>query len=242
MTVLLITWATGLEGVPIPYSPKWDDGITVLLLGCFFLSAYVLSRSRKVLIQLGKKFLLHRERTNFFTDSAVTDMRYLLLLILQTCILAAICLFNYFAYANPELENHAAPYALIGIYTVACLLYFFLKWLIYSFLAWTFLDENRTTLWMESYSALIYYLGFALFPIALFLVYFDLSLQIAIIFGLFLMFLVKVLMFYKCIKLFCDNLRGALLLILYFCALEIMPCFIVYQGVLQLNDYLIIKF
>ena len=32
------------------------------------------------------------------------------------------------------------------------------------------------------------------------------------------------------------------LLIVYFCALEIMPCFVLYQGVMQLNSYLIIKF
>lgn len=31
-------------------------------------------------------------------------------------------------------------------------------------------------------------------------------------------------------------------LILYFCALEIIPCLVLYQGMVQLNDYLIIKF
>ncbi len=35
---------------------------------------------------------------------------------------------------------------------------------------------------------------------------------------------------------------GGLLLIVYFCALEIMPCFVLYQGVMQLNSYLIINF
>ena len=38
---------------------------------------------------------------------------------------------------------------------------------------------------MESYSTLLYYLGFALFPFALFLVYFDLSLLATVIIGLF---------------------------------------------------------
>lgn len=49
-------------------------------------------------------------------------------------------------------------------------------------------------------------------------------------------------MLYKWLKLFCGNLYGGLLLIVYFCALEIMPCFVLYQGVMQLNSYLIIKF
>ena len=66
MIRLLLTWITGFKGMPIPYSPKLDDGITILLLCCFFISAYVLSRSRKFLVQLMKDFLLNRERTSIF--------------------------------------------------------------------------------------------------------------------------------------------------------------------------------
>ena len=85
----LAAWIPGgAEGVPIPYSPRMDDGITIVLLCCFFLSAYVLSRSRRFLLQLVKDFLLHRERTSIFATSTAGDMRYLLLLILQTCILS----------------------------------------------------------------------------------------------------------------------------------------------------------
>ena len=66
----LAAWIPGgAEGVPIPYSPRMDDGITIVLLCCFFLSAYVLSRSRRFLLQLVKDFLLHRERTSIFATS-----------------------------------------------------------------------------------------------------------------------------------------------------------------------------
>lgn len=243
MINLLIAWAaTGPEGIPIPYSPRMDDGINVLLLCCFFLSSYVLSRSRKFLLQLVKDFLLHRERTSIFATSTATDMRYLLLLILQTCVLAGVIVFNCFSDVQPELVHHVPPFLLLGVYIGICLLYLFLKWLLYSFLGWIFFDESTTAIWLESYSTLLYYLGFALFPFVLFIVYFDLNLQLTIIIGSFLAFFVKLLMFYKWLKLFCDNLYGSLLLILYFCALEIMPCFVLYRGMMQLNDILIIKF
>lgn len=242
MIGLLLTWIAGVGGMPIPYSPKLDDGITILLLCCFFISAYVLSRSRKFLVQLMKDFLLNRERTSIFATTTAADMRYMLLLILQTCVLGAVCTFNYILDVRPELGERIPPYILLGVYLAIALLYLFWKWVTYSFLGWIFFDGNRTSLWMESYSTLLYYLGFALFPFALFLVYFDLSLLATVIIGLFLMFFTKILMFYKWIKLFCNNLYGVLLLILYFCALEIIPCFIVYRGVLQVNDYLIINF
>ncbi|ADV42781.1 DUF4271 domain-containing protein [Bacteroides helcogenes] len=243
MISLLTAWtAAGVEGIPIPYSPRMDDGVTIILLCCFFLSSYVLSRSRKFLLQLVKDFLLHRERTSIFATSTATDMRYLLLLILQTCVLAGVAAFSYFSDTQPELVRHVPPFLLLSIYIAICLLYLFLKWMVYSFLGWIFFDESTTSLWLESYSTLLYYLGFALFPFVLFIVYFDLSLNLTVIIGLVLAFFAKILMFYKWLKLFCDDLYGSLLLILYFCALEIIPCFALYQGMTQLNDFLIIKF
>lgn len=243
MIGMLMAWATGVTGgIPLPYSPRMDDGITVILLCCFFLSAYVLSRSRKFLFQLVKDFLLHRERTSIFATSTAADMRYMLLLILQTCVLGGMCTFNYFNDAQPELVHHIYPGILLSIYIGICVFYLVTKWLLYSLLGWIFFDESTTSLWLESYSTLLYHLGFTLFPFSLFIVYFDLNLHSAIIIGLILVFFAKILMFYKWIKLFCHDLHGGLLLILYFCALEIIPCLVLYQGMVQLNDYLIIKF
>lgn len=142
----MISWLAawipgGAEGVPIPYSPRMDDGITIVLLCCFFLSAYVLFRSRRFLLQLVKDFLLHRERTSIFATSTAGDMRYLLLLILQTCILSGVCIFNYCNDIQPELVHHVPPFALLGLYIGISLLYLFLKWILYSVLGWIFLTK-----------------------------------------------------------------------------------------------------
>lgn len=235
-------FASGMEGVALPYSPRTDDGLAMILLGCFFVSAYVLARSKKFLSQQVKDFLLHRERTSIFAATTAADMRYLLLLVIQTCVLSGICLFNYFNDVWPVLMERVMPHLLLGIYVAVCLLYLFLKWTIYSFLGWVFFDKNKTDVWLESYSTLIYYLGFSLFPFVLFLVYFDLNVAFLVSIGLGLVIFTKILMFYKWIKLFSSNIYGVLLLILYFCALEIVPCLILYQGIIQLNNVLIIKF
>ena len=107
MIGLLLTWIAGFEGIPIPYSPKLDDGITVLLLCCFFMSAYVLSRSRKFLVQLVKDFLLNRERTSIFAATTATDMRYMLLFYRLVCwlpsVLSTILLMSGRSWANASL-------------------------------------------------------------------------------------------------------------------------------------------
>lgn len=243
MMNLLMAWMTGgAEGLPIPYSLRADDGITLILLGCFFLSAYVLSRSRKFLYQLMRDFLQHRMRASIFTTSTASDMRYLLLLVLQACVLSGICFFGYFKDVQPGLLAHVSPGTVLGAYIGICLLYLFLKWLLYSFLSWIFLDRNTGSIWLESYSTLLYYVGFLLFPLALFIVYFDLGLLQTLVAGVILVVFTKILMFYKCLKLFCHNLQGCLYLILYFCALEIVPCLVLYQGMTRLNEFFIIKF
>ena len=232
----------GFEGTPISYSPRTDDAIALTLLACFLLSSIALARAKKFLSQQVKDFMLHRERASIFDSSTAADVRYLLVLVLQTCVLSGITFFNYFHDTCPALMNHVSPLLLLGIYVGFCLAYFLLKWLLYMFLGWTFFDKNKTNMWMESYSALIYYVGFALFPFVLFLVYFDLSLTNLVIIGSIILIFTKILMFYKWIKLFFHQLSGLFLLILYFCALEIVPCLLLYQGMIQMNNILLIKF
>lgn len=233
---------SGFEGTPISYSPRTDDAIALTLLACFFLSSIVLARGKKFLSQQVKDFVLHRERTSIFDSSTAADVRYLLVLVLQTCVLSGITFLNYFHDTSPTLMNQVSPLLLLGIYVGFCLAYFLLKWLIYMFLGWTFFDKNKTNIWLESYSALIYYVGFALFPFVLFLVYFDLSLTNLVIIGSIILIFTKILMFYKWIKLFFHQFSGLFLLILYFCALEIVTCLLLYQGMIQMNNILLIKF
>ena len=233
---------SGFEGTPISYSPRTDDAIALTLLVCFFLSSIALARGKKFLSQQVKDFVLHRERTSIFDSSTAADVRYLLVLVLQTCVLSGITFLNYFHDTCPALMDHVSSLLLLGIYVGFCLAYFLLKWLLYMFLGWTFFDKNKTNIWLESYSALIYYVGFALFPFVLFLVYFDLSLTNLVIIGSIILIFTKILMFYKWIKLFLHQFSGLFLLILYFCALEIVPCLLLYQGMIQMNNILLIKF
>ena len=233
---------SGFEGTPISYSPRTDDAIALTLLVCFFLSSIALARGKKFLSQQVKDFVLHRERTSIFDSSTAADVRYLLVLVLQTCVLSGITFLNYFHDTCPALMDHVSSLLLLGIYVGFCLAYFLLKWLLYMFLGWTFFDKNKTNIWLESYSALIYYVGFALFPFVLFLVYFDLSLTNLVIIGSIILIFTKILMFYKWIKLFFHQFGDLFLLILYFCALEIVPCLLLYQGMIQINNILLIKF
>ena len=237
----LLPSAPPSAGVPIPYAPRMDEWVTCILLACFFVSSWVLSRSGRFLWQQARDFVLHRERSDLFAVSTGGDVRFLLLLIGQTCVLAGVYLFDYFSGADPRLVRHVPSWMAIGTYVAACVFFVFAKWLLYGFLGWIFLDKEQTALWMESYSTLLYYLGFVLFPLVLLVVYFNVALPIVALAGVLLFVFLKILTVYKWLRLFCRHLYGCFWVILYFCALEILPCLVLYRGLELLNEYWIIK-
>ena len=72
MIVELFT--SGVEGIPVSYSPRTDDTIALTLLVCFFLSSIALAKGKKFLSQQVKDFVLHRERTSIFDSSTAAAL------------------------------------------------------------------------------------------------------------------------------------------------------------------------
>lgn len=228
-------------GTPIPYTLKSDDGISVVILICFFIAAFVLANSRKYLIEQGKNFILHRERSSLFVSATSLNSNFSFLLILQMGFLTALVFFAWFHYKCPFFIQENSPWVLFGIYTLLAVIYVFLKRIIYTFFGWIFFDKSTTSLWLNSYFTLVYYFGFVLFPYVLLLVYFDFDKQIMLTLGLVILIITKILMLYKWLKFFFINIYGLSLLILYFCALEIVPCLLMYRVLMDINSLLLIK-
>lgn len=224
---------------PIPYLLKYDDSIAIIILLCFFSLAFVLADSKKYLMQQGTSFILHKDRMNLFGASPVFNIYLSSVLILQTCFLGGIVFFSYFNYKCPILIQDSNPYVVIGVYVLVSLLYILLKRVLYVFAGWIFFDKSSVSSWLDSYFTLIYYLGFALFPYVLLLVYFDLNIEIMLSLGLVILIMTKILMLYKWLKFFFNNIYGLSLLILYFCALEIMPCLLFYRVLMDINKILL---
>lgn len=230
-----------ITDAPIPYSLKSDDLVSIIILACFFLLASIFSHSLKVLAQQAKNFILHKERANLFGASTSVSSYFSFVIILQTALLSAIIFLGYFNYKCPNLIQQNPSYLLLGIYAGVFLIYIFIKRNLYSFLGWIFFDKASTNLWLESWFTLVYYTGFMLFPYVLLLVYFNLDIKIMLTFGLVILIIAKILMLYKWLKFFFNNIYGLSLLILYFCALEIIPCFVYYRVLVNINCLLLIK-
>lgn len=232
----------GMNGEAIPYQLRSDWMVTSVLFLCFILASYVLAHGKKHLEQQLKNFSLSKERASLFDDPTASDVRYTLVLIFQTCILAGFCIYDYFSDHDLILFRIVPHYLLLSIFIGCIVCFMILKWISYSFVNWIFFNKTRNIIWIKSYFNVIIGAGFLLFPIVLLIVYFDLSPQLAPYFIGFVIIIAKILLFYKCINNFFNRIYGAFHLILYFCALEILPDLVLWKGIVLANNILVLNF
>jgi hypothetical protein len=84
--------------------------------------------------------------------------------------------------------------------------------------------------------------GVVLAPIVMLMVYGDVSLQILLLALIIVVLIVKILTFYKCYLIFFRRFGAFLQIILYFCALEMIPLVVLLGLMETFNNNLEINF
>lgn len=235
--MLARTEIPGREGVPVPYQLRTDDGITGIILLCFFILAYVLSNGKHFLLQQLKDFFSIRERSNLFAEETNVDFRYHMLLVLNTCLVTGLLLFEHIGNYNPVLL-HAHPIRWLCIYTGISLAFYLGRYLSYTFINYIFFDKTRRKFWSDAYSLVFVLEGLLLFPLLLLVIYFDLSMENKLLFIGFIFFLSRIMLLYKCAGIFFGKIHRAFYLIVYFCALEIVQCFLLGRTLITISSLL----
>jgi len=233
----------GMAGDPIPYSMRSDDVITGLLLGCFVLAIIAITRSRQFIYRQAKNFFYipRSENVTEITETA-SEYRFQFFLVLEACLLCGLLAFLYTETNIADTFILKSQYQLIGIFFGCFLAYFLLKLLFYTILNTVFFDKKKNGQWIKSQLFIWSMMGIALFPLVLLQSYFDLSMQSSLIYAAIIIILVKILTFYKCYVIFFRQNAFFLQIILYFCALEIVPMLILFGILAQIVDYLKINF
>lgn len=231
----------GVAGDPVPYTIASDNFITAILLGCFILMCLAFSKSSRFICRQIKDFFFSPRIGTTTISETSSEVRYQFFFVLVTCLLFSI---GYFFYAQTSLAETftIGQFRLIGIYTAVIMGYFIFKFLAYWFSGWIFFDNKRTKQWSKSFVFLVSMEGVLLYPMVLLLVYFHLPLRTTFIYTAIVIFLVKILSFYKCYTIFFKRIRAILQLFLYFCALEIMPLAALWGALVMISNYMKINF
>ena len=234
--------AKGMEGIPLPYRMSADWPITAVICVSFLLLAYALRNGKKYIFQRMRRLFVHKRRPSLFDTPTGSDTRYTVALTFISCILSGLCLFDYSIEHQAMLVRQLPHALLLGIYCTIMLAYVLLKGGLYSFVNWIFFEKEQQNKWSQTYFDLWSGLCLLLFPVILLAVYLDLpSVQIES-FCVGIWCFAKILLFYKCVRNFFSHFYGILHLILYFCALEIIPAFLLWVGIGEINSLLILKF
>ena len=204
----------------------------------FFLMVWTIARGWRFLMMGMKDFFRDRVRDNLFAERTDTEMNGRIFLFFQTCFLLGILFFDYTQERMTEVFNNVSPYLILGVGVGSCCLYYLLKVLLYACVNNVFFDRERASRWTEAYLLSVFVLGMALLPLVLLVVYFDLSFGNLRVLFILILGMAKILLFYKCFRIFFNCLTGGLHLILYFCALEILPLLVLWRALVYANNNL----
>lgn len=232
----------GKNADALPYLLRKDDGVSGSLLICFFLLLIVISKGRHYFEQQIKDFFFSsREHASLFSIETRREVHYTLYLLFQTCLILGLFIFDYNQNTFGLSTMTVTPFWLLVFHVLTCCIYFSLKYLIYFFINWIFFDKKKRDRWLFSYSVVLSLQGIFLFPLVLMIVYFNLLPNTIWISYIVLLILSKLVLFYKCFSIFFPKLYGFFHLIMYFCALEMMPMFAFWQALDLIGNYFIIK-
>ena len=228
----------GVAGDPVPYTVRSDDAITALLLFCFVMALVVFAHSRQYITHQLKDFFYVRRHESYIHPSS----RFQLFLNVQTCLLLAIATFYYINRYVSDTFLLDQPYGIIAIYFGLFLAYFSVKVMAYSAVNNVFFGSKKNKQWIGIFTFITSLEGVALFPAVMLQIYFNLPLQSVVYYLIFTLILTKILTFYKAWVIFFKQIGVYMQIILYLCALEIIPLLAVVGTVVLITDHLKVIF
>lgn len=230
----------GFEGIQKNENPSQNDGIFLILLCCFILVATSFRRGIKLFSQPFSISKNNRNLTEMADSSTIIESRLRFILLAQTFAMESIALTFLIHYLKPELTYIGYSKEILCT-TVLAILYYNLQQSAYRILGSIFTEPGVTKQWIDNHASINLSLGIVLFPVIFCMIYLSGFLNIGLLLVTISYILSRIIFIYKGIKIFLRDVYGILYFILYLCALEIMPLFLIYKGVILIYQFVEFK-
>ena len=231
----------GMVGDPVAYSYANDNLVTSLLIIGFLLIAFAFSRMSNFIVGQAKNFI-HPSQNSVSLSETSGEIYMQIVLTGLTCIVYALL---YYLYATEFLASTyvtSSEYALLGIFLGVFVSYYLLRFGLYTIVNNLFFNSSKNKKFLTSLLYLSSLEGLLLYPALALLAFMHLTTQFAIWYCIIVLFLVKIMTFYKSFTIFFKQNDLFLQIILYFCALEMVPLITLWGGLLVIVDILKINF
>ena len=219
----------GIAGDPVPYTVHADNLMTGLLLLCFIMIVVAFSSVKDFLLHQFKSFFYFSRDVSSEVSETAVEFRFQFFLVMLASLLISLLFYFYTLYYIGETFILRSPYYLILIYWGIIMGYYLLKAMLYTIVNLVLFDSKRNKQWMRSFLFISSVEGILMFPIMMINGYFDISVASASVYVLVVLTIIKILTFYKCFIIFFSRNVVKLQIILYFCALEIVPLLFVWS-------------
>lgn len=208
---------------PVTYRAGSDNLVSTLLMGSLIVGLLSLAFSGKFIMRMSKNFFyVENERTTTVPDTA-SELRHQGILVVITSIMLGVVCYGITLHADMEGWTAVERRPLLAICLASIVAFFLFKAALYQFVNWVFFDRKKNEQWNKSLLFLTAMEGVVLTPIVMALVFGDLSLSAALIGMAIVVFLGKILTFYKSYLIFFRRTGAFLQNFMYFCALELIP-------------------
>jgi len=223
-----------LTGEPLAGRIQTQNMGFILFMVCFFILIYQVSKNSKLLLAMMGKLFGNRSQTAS-GEIFIGQSPNILLFCIQTILLTSIIV--YCGAVNDgtfQIESPSRMFIFLGFTSLFLGLFIGYKYLAYSFIGYIFFDKETEQRWNDTFSSAICLSGIILFFPALILFY----VEGVCVYGGFLVLLylifIQIVLLYRQYVLFFNKKGGLLYFILYLCAQEIIPLFLLYKGFVYL--------
>lgn len=213
------TGTLGVAGDPVPYQVRNDNVITGLLLVCLVAMLLTIANYKKLIGQWFK-----------------------VLLSVQTCLLVSIIVYFLTKEYMADTFIIDSEYLLIFLFFAILIVYSAVKLFLYSVVNTVFFDSKRNRQFQDELLTVFATQAVALLPVVLLLVYFGMSLQSVLYYFATVVIIGKIWTIYKSYVIFFRQNDFFLQIILYFCALEVVPLLSLLGIWVRLVDFLEVNF
>lgn len=231
-----------MTGTPIPYFFGNDNLLLTLFLMNLLGISYVFILNGDSIFQRIKSLFYYSRNSKPYNNQTHINRFCNMILYLQVVLFYSVVAFAQMKYTH-GVVNSGASYIFWGIYMLLFALAIFAKRMMYDVVNAILFTPQQTREWRNSYFFTMQLSGFMLFPLVLamlimphvphkvYVVYLTISALVCLL-----------MLISRCRKLIFMQKSGFLDIILYLCALEILPIAVLLKAINELNEFLTINF
>ncbi len=225
----------GFSGVLLPFSQTVQSVFFLFFAFCFVIVAFWFNREGPTLAANYRNIFSGgvRRRTIFKEEITTTGIWSEFFLIFQTILILTVVFFTFFwdkGISGLSVKNMVLVFLAVFL---GILLFLSIKYLVYKLIGYIFIEWGISE-WTEKYFRVVELMGVLIFIPAMFFVFVPGYAKIALFLLIIIFFIIMMVVFWNLLNVFAKNKVGLLNYFLYLCAIEIVPFFLLYKGVVSL--------